>query len=538
MTTATLRRPAAVPVVRDQVRYAVTDYWRARVVAVLSFLFPLAWLLLIGAMAGNEVLNEATGLRVMQFATPGALVMGALYATLPTMAITVTEARETGVLKRLRGTPLPTWAYLTGRAVAASVFALAAVLATLALAVAVYDVQVLGRTVPAAVGTLALAVVCFVALGLGVSALCRTTAVAQAVSIGGVVVLSFVSGHFTVGGTLPEAVTRVADVLPVRPLTEALQAQFNPSRTGSGWDLGALATLLLWAVAGAAVAVWGLRRQDVAGRRAASAPARAAASPSLQPLRAQAGRPGTAELLAAQTVAAIKAMWRDPGAVFFAVVLPVGLFALVGATGAAATTADGVPLTVHLAAGMIAWGVAVTCLMNIPEAVVQARDRGALKRLRGTPLTPAHYVAGRVVAGLVLGVVIAALVLALGAVGYDMPVAGLLPALGVLTLGSVALTACGFLLAAAVRNARSFGAVALMVLLPMSFISDVFSVGGPEWMGTLGSVLPLKHLQNGLADALAGAATTGTWWHAAALVGWALVAGALALRFFRWQARD
>lgn len=539
MSTATVPRPMAARMVGGQVRYAVTDYWRARVVAALSFLFPLAWLLLIGSMAGNEVLDESTGLRVMQFATPGALVMGALYATVPTMAITVTDARETGVLKRLRGTPLPMTAYLIGRAAAAVIFALAAVLATLTLAVAAYDVQVPGRTAGAAVGTLALAVICFVALGLGISALCRTTTVANAVSVGGVVVLSFISGHFTVGGTLPEPVNRVADLFPVKPLTEALQTQFDPAVRGSGWDLEALAILLLWTVAGTALGVWGLRRREVTGGATRPQMTRPAMAPSVTPLHAEVpGRPATRQLVTAQTVVAVKAMWRDPAAVFFAVVLPVGLFALVAADNTAVSTADGVPLTVFLAAGMIAWGVAVTCLMNLPESVVQARDRGVLKRLRGTPLTPGLYVAGRLVAAIVLAIVIAALVLALGTLVYDVPVTGLGPAIGVLALGSLTMTACGMLLAAVVRNARSFGAVALIVLLPMSFVSDVFTVGGPRWMQTLGSILPLKHLQNALTDVMAGTAGAGTWGHLAVLAAWALVAGALALRFFHWHGKD
>lgn len=198
----------------------------------------------------------------------------------------------------------------------------------------------------------------------------------------------------------------------------------------------------------------------------------------------------------------------------------------------------GVPFTVHLAAGMASWGLAVTTFMNIPETVVRAREAEVLKRLRGTPLTPAQLVAGRVLAGVLLAELVAVLVVALGAGAYGMPVhaAGLGLGAVLVALGAVVLTCCGFLLAAVVPTTKAFGAVSLVVLLPVAFVSDIFLVvGGPEWMATLGSLFPLKHLQNALSDVLSATATGGTWWHVAALLAWGVVAGALAVRLFRWH---
>jgi uncharacterized membrane protein YfcA len=75
-------RPSVASLVGAQARYAVTEYWRARLVVIFSLFLPLVWLFVIGAVAGNEVIDE-TGVRVMQFATPVAISMGALYAALP-----------------------------------------------------------------------------------------------------------------------------------------------------------------------------------------------------------------------------------------------------------------------------------------------------------------------------------------------------------------------------------------------------------------------------------------------------------------------
>lgn len=537
-------RVSALGVLADQVRYTVTGYWRSRTALLMSLLIPLVWLFMIGALAGNEVLDPTTGLRVMQFATPGALAMGTLFATLPSVAVTVTEARETGLLKRLRGTPLPAWAYLAGRGVGAAILGFVAVAVALVVAVVAYDVQVLGRTALASVATVVVAMTCFVTLGLAVSAVCRSSTTAQAVSVGGVVALSFASGLFTIGGTLPTAVTRVADLLPLAPFAEALQRQFDPFVGGAGWDLRALAVTGAWTVVGAVVASVGWRRREADVARAAApgdAPTSArrvtptAARPA--PLVATAGRGGVPTQVAAQLGAALRSLVRDPGTLFFAVLMPVGLYALVATVTDPDLLVRDLPYRVHLAAGMIAWGLAVTAFMNIPEAVVRARDRGVLKRLRGTPLPPSHYVVGRLLAAVLVSLVVAVLVLVVGVLGFGMPLraGALLPAAALVALGALVMSACGFLLAALVRNGRTFAAVSLTVLLPVAFLSDIFTVGGPAWMGAVGSLLPLKHLQNGLGDVLAGSAGADLWWHVLVLAAWGLAAGALAVRRFRWH---
>ena len=98
---------------------------------------------------------------------------------------------------------------------------------------------------------------------------------------------------------------------------------------------------------------------------------------------------------------------------------------------------------------------------------------------------------------------IAAAVLAVGVAFYDVTVtaAGLLVGLVVLMVGALTMTACGFAVASRVPNAKSVGAVGLIILLPLSFFSDVFVVGGPEWMRTVGSFFPLLHVQRVLKAA-------------------------------------
>jgi ABC-type multidrug transport system permease subunit len=238
--------------------------------------------------------------------------------------------------------------------------------------------------------------------------------------------------------------------------------------------------------------------------------------------------------------AADRSARRDPGTLFFALVMPVGLYALmVTMQGADVEVRPGLAFAPFFAASMVTWGTAVTAFMNLPEAVATARDRGILKRLRGTPVRPWHYLAGQVGASLWMVAVIAAVILAIARVAYGVRVTagGVLLGFAVLLLGTLVLAACGFALAALVSSARAVGAVGLVVLLPLAFFSDVFVAGGPDWMATVGSLFPLKHLQNALAAAWDASGPSVPWGDVAVLALWGVVAGAFAVRAFRWDAR-
>ena len=169
---ATGRRPSALRLLGRQTGFATTELWRSRVAFVFTFLFPLTWLLLLGVLVDNPVVDDA-GTRMMQYVTPVAAAMGILYGTFPTLATTLASARERGTLRRVRGTPLPGWIYLSGRIGAAVVFAVGSLLTMLVVGVAIFDVQIVWRTAVAATVTVLAAVACFASAGLAVASLAR-----------------------------------------------------------------------------------------------------------------------------------------------------------------------------------------------------------------------------------------------------------------------------------------------------------------------------------------------------------------------------
>lgn len=528
-------RPGPGRLLADQVGYTAREMWRSRVVLIFIFVLPLVWLALIGIVAGNEVIDEATGLRVMQFVTPTAIVMGVMFASFPPVANSLALAREQRILKRFRGTPLPTWAYLVGKVLGAVAFAILAVLLMLVVSVLGYDVQIVWRTSVATVVTLAVGIAALAAMGLAVGSLARSASLAETISIAGALGLAFISGMFLVGATFPTWLERLAEVFPVRHLVTALQDQFNPYLSGSGWDPGALAVMGAWAVGAVGVAIWGLRREPGV-QRSATATRATATGRGLE--AAQPGRPAAMAVAFDQTRWANRGAWRDPALIAFAIAMPVGLYLLIATMyGAAELRPGGYTLTFFFACGMIAYGVSVTAFINMPGAVATARDRRVLKRLRGTPLAPWQYLVGRTASVVWIGVLTAAIIVTLAVVVYDVEVAaaGLPLALGVVVLGALTMAACGYALLSLMPNAKAMGAVGLGILLPLSFFSDVFIIGGaPEWMGTVGSLFPLRHYVYALAAALDPAGSV-PWTNLAVMVAWMAVATAIAVRRFRWE---
>ena len=531
------QRPTTAGMILDQVGYAVREISRTRIVLVFTFLLPLAWLVMIGMLIGNAAVDATTGVRVMQYVTPTAAVLGVLFGAFSPVATSLALAREQKLTKRLRGTPVPLWAYLLGRVGAAAVLATVAVTILLALGVVAYDVQIQWHTVLASLVTLLVGVGCLAALGLAVGALAPSASVAETFSTGSVVILSFLSGLFTVGSAPPPWMATLGSFFPVRHVLLPLQDQFDPFKSGDGWNLGALAVLAAWGVMGVAVAAWALGREP----KASAAPVAARPAPVALHGRhvATPGRPTALALILDQARWANTGARRNMSLIAFAVAMPVGVYVLMGSQwGDQAGPVAGVPFVLYFAAAMAAYGASVTAFVNRPAVMARARDAGLLRRLRGTPVTAAQYLAGQTLSALWIALVTAILVFACGIAFFNVKVApdGLPIGLAVLLLGTVSLAACGYALAALAPSGKAAGVVALGVLLVLSFTSGVLVVGDiPAWMTAASSFFPLRHMVLALTAALDPAGSSVAWPNLAVIVAWLGVASLIAVGRFRWE---
>jgi ABC-2 type transport system permease protein len=139
-------------------------------------------------------------------------------------------------------------------------------------------------------------------------------------------------------------------------------------------------------------------------------------------------------------------------------------------------------------------------------------------------------------------VVEAAILLAIGRFGFDVPIADSLPSLVlVVLLGAGSFAALGVGLTALIRSAEGSSAVVNALYLPLSFISGAFFSEDtfPEVLQTLAAVLPLSHLIQLTRDVMV---FDDTVWqhldHVAVVAAWGVVGVVVAVRGFRWEPRE
>jgi ABC-2 type transport system permease protein len=223
-------------------------FWRNPSAAFFNFLLPLLFLALFGAIfsAHQDDLNVIV---------PGIAGMSVLSTTFSALAFNLTFLRESGVLKRIRGTPLPTGAYLGG--VAANAVTNTAVQVTIILVAGkvVFGVNGLKDPVELVV-FVTLGVVCFASLGVAFSHAIPNFDSAPAYVNAVFLPVIFISGVFYDANHAPGFLKQIAEILPLKHLIDGLTGAMVNGR-GLGAHTGALAVLCAWAVFGLVFAIRG-----------------------------------------------------------------------------------------------------------------------------------------------------------------------------------------------------------------------------------------------------------------------------------------
>jgi ABC-2 type transport system permease protein len=246
-------------------------------------------------------------------------------------------------------------------------------------------------------------------------------------------------------------------------------------------------------------------------------------------------------LLVHQFRAEQKLFWRSRELAFFTFLLPI-VFYLMLASAYGDEDIEGVPGYQFLLAGMIGYGAAATTFAGLALLLVIRRESGVLKRLRATPLPAGTYIAAVLASIVVVFLLMAAILIALGRLAFDVPVPdspGSL--LLVLLLGAGSFAALGIGLTALIRSAEGSSAVVNAVYLPVAFISGAFFSGDafPRLLNVIGEILPLSHLIRLSRDVIVSG--DAIWEHlgdAAVVAAWGLVGLVVAVRGFRWEPRE
>jgi len=218
-----------------------------------TFAFPLLLVVLFSALNGNaEVMAYGQDIRFAQYYTPAIAVFSLVTACYTTLVMGLAHARDEGLLKRVRGTPLPMAIYLGSWVSGAVAVGLGGVLALFVVAVPAFGVHIYASTLPAAAVTLLLGAACLAALGVAVASLVKSADQATPVVQLTFLPLSFISGIWFPLDGAPGWLISIAHFFPLYHLAQAFGSAFTP---GGGWEPGHLAVLAAWTAAGLLIAV-------------------------------------------------------------------------------------------------------------------------------------------------------------------------------------------------------------------------------------------------------------------------------------------
>ena len=231
-----------------QFKYNNKTFWRNPAAAFFTFAFPIMFLVIFNALFGDA-----------QFFVAGIAGFGIISACYTNIAITMTFLREEGVLKRVRGTPLPPAAFLIARVIHAIFLAYVLVAIVCLFGAVFYGVDLPMGSLPALIISIGVCAAAFCALGLAITTLIPNADAAPAIVNAAVIPASFISNVFAPYENAPRWLQMVADFLPLKHAVDTMSCAFIPTDCGSAYQWGDLGIVLAWGAFGLAVAVMRFR---------------------------------------------------------------------------------------------------------------------------------------------------------------------------------------------------------------------------------------------------------------------------------------
>ena len=238
-----------------QFRYDQKSFWRNPGAVFFTVALPLVFLVIFELIFGDDTLEELGGLKTSTYYIPAILTLAIVSATLQSVAIRITVDRENGILKRGRGTPMPSWVFFAGRVGNAIVISLLMLIIVPAIGRLLYDVNIPWEHLPAVLVTLAIGAASFCCLGIALSAAIPSEDAAPAITNIAVLPLYFLSGVFIPETEIPDGVLQVADLFPIRHFFEAFFTAWDPLTEGGAIEWGHLAVVAAWGALGLALAI-------------------------------------------------------------------------------------------------------------------------------------------------------------------------------------------------------------------------------------------------------------------------------------------
>jgi ABC-2 type transport system permease protein len=177
--------------------------------------------------------------------------------------------------------------------------------------------------------------------------------------------------------------------------------------------------------------------------------------------------------------------------------------------------------------GIVALAIMQMAVFSVAFVFVDYKEKGILKRLLATPMKPFQFVSANVITRLLVAVVQAAILIAVGVLAFKAHVIGsywlLLPSV---ILGGVMFLGLGFAISGLAKTVEAVPAIANLVVFPMLFLGGTFFPLDimPTWLQSIVQYLPLTYLSDALRSVMTeGASFTAISHDLFWMLGWSAV---------------
>jgi ABC-2 type transport system permease protein len=235
-----------------------------------------------------------------------------------------------------------------------------------------------------------------------------------------------------------------------------------------------------------------------------------------------------------------KLFLRDPMSAFFTLVFPLMYLFLFGAiSGNEPTPQFGGQRTIDASIpGLTATIICITGLMSVTMTISTYREKGVLRRLRTTPVSPLVVLVAQVIVVFAMTLLGMLLLIVSGMLVFDVAFEG--NALGLLagfTLSSLSFFSLGFILAGVMPTVRSAWVVGMALLYPMVLLSGAFFTLEilPQAVQKVAAFIPLTYVVNLLHGLWVGEPWGQHLLDVGVLAGMLVLGIIISARTFRWE---
>ncbi|MGF1665782.1 MAG: ABC transporter permease [Acidimicrobiia bacterium] len=231
---------------------------------------------------------------------------------------------------------------------------------------------------------------------------------------------------------------------------------------------------------------------------------------------------------------------RDRAALFWGLAFPAVVFVALGAFFPGFR--DPVPeiggrrLIDLYAPIVLVLALATVAFTTLPVMLATYREFGILRRMRTTPVHPGRLLAAQLGVHVAVATAAMLLTLTIGVLAFDIELpANMLGFVAVFVLAAASMLAMGLFIGSVAKTASAGQGIGMAVYFPMLFFAGIYfpREGMPESLRRVSDFTPAGAAVQAMSDVWAGAGPSLS--SVAVMAGFAVVAGGVAARLFRWE---